>query len=96
MTVPSSSWYLYIIETEGGRLYTGITTDLARRFEQHVSGKGARFFRADPPLRMVYSQSHPDRSTASKAEYAVKQLSRKEKLTLIAGQSGSGCHPALR
>ncbi len=73
-----------MIETEGGRLYTGITTDPSRRFEQHRSGKGgAKFFRTDPPKRICFQQPFPDRSTASKQEYRLKRLSRKEKLALI-------------
>ncbi len=79
-----AGWYLYIIETERGRLYTGITTDLARRFQQHQSGKGgAKFFRSDPPLRFRYTLPLPDRSAALKQEYRIKQLSRKDKLQLI-------------
>ncbi|RDE24991.1 GIY-YIG nuclease family protein [Motiliproteus coralliicola] len=73
-----------MIETEGGRLYTGISTDPVRRFEQHRSGKGgAKFFRTDPPKRICYQREFPDRSTASKQEYRLKQLTRKQKLTLI-------------
>ncbi|MEH6648516.1 MAG: GIY-YIG nuclease family protein [Motiliproteus sp.] len=74
-----------MIETEGGRLYTGITTDLKRRFEQHKTGKGgAKFFRSDPPLRLRYTLELPDRSSALKLEYRIKQLSRQQKWKLVA------------
>ncbi|WP_210396874.1 GIY-YIG nuclease family protein [Motiliproteus sediminis] len=79
----STGWYLYIIETEGGRLYTGITTDPQRRFTEHQCGRGAKFFRSDPPRRQVYCCAFPDRSSASREEYRIKQLSRTEKLRLI-------------
>lgn len=73
-----------MIETEGGRLYTGISTDPKRRFEQHRSGKGgAKFFRTDPPRRICYLHECVDRSDASRQEYRLKQLSRKQKLQLI-------------
>jgi putative endonuclease len=80
----TSCWYLYLIETVQGKLYTGITTDVERRFEQHKSGKGgAKFFRTDPPLRLRISLEFSDRSSASKAEYRIKQLTHKQKLALI-------------
>ncbi len=78
-----SPWFLYIIETRGGRLYTGITTDLQRRWQQHLTGRGAKFFRSDPPDRLVYSSGFPDRSTATREELRIKKLSRKKKLELI-------------
>lgn len=83
MSETNSSWYLYIIETRGGKLYTGITTDLQRRFEQHATGKGARFFRSDPPLFLRFYEPYDDRSEASKVEYQTKQLAKTKKLQLI-------------
>ena len=79
-------WTVYIIESQAGKLYTGITTDLARRFEQHASGRnGARFFKTSPPSRIVYSESAVDRSAASRRESAIKRMTRKQKLDLIGG-----------
>ena len=84
-----SCWFLYIIETERGKLYTGITTDVVRRFQQHKSGRGgAKFFRSDPPQRLRLSLSVGDRSCASKEEYRIKQLTRKQKLAYIDEKSG--------
>lgn len=84
----TTTWYLYIIETDKGHLYTGITTDIERRFSEHLAtsqgkGKGARYFRSQSPKRVVYSEQFIDRSTASKREAAVKKLSKHQKLTLI-------------
>jgi putative endonuclease len=78
-----AGWFLYVIECEGGSLYTGISTDPQARFALHAAGKGARYTRSHPPLRLVFTEPHPDRSSASKAEYAFKQLTAAEKRRLI-------------
>ena len=67
-------WFLYLLECEDGSLYAGITNDLARRFEKHASGKGAKYTRARRPLRFVARQAFPDRASASRAEHALKRL----------------------
>ena len=76
---------LYIIECADGSLYTGITTDLARRFKEHQNGKGGHYTRAHKPVRIVYTEEHPNRSQASVREAAVKKPSREEKLALAHG-----------
>jgi putative endonuclease len=77
-------WFVYIIESTDGSLYTGVTTDIDRRFSEHRDKRtGARFFRGRTPLRVVYSENHPDRSSAQKREADIKKLKRKEKLELI-------------
>ena len=68
------TWTLYLLECLDGSLYAGITNDLARRFDKHASGKGARYTRAHPPRRYVARQDFPDRASASAAEYRLKQL----------------------
>ena len=73
-TTRMSAWFVYLIECRGGSVYTGITTDVERRYAQHVAGTGARYTRAWPPVRLLGVRAFPDRSSASKAEYAVKQL----------------------
>lgn len=75
-------WYVYLLECRDGSLYTGIATDVQRRFAQHVAGTGARYTRANPPLRVLASFEHPDRAAASRAEYAIKQLSPARKRAL--------------
>ena len=78
------NWYVYIIKASDGSLYTGITTDVQRRFNEHCSPeKGARFFRGRKPVEVVYTETHPDRSSALKREAAIKRLSRGEKIELI-------------
>ncbi|WP_199268717.1 GIY-YIG nuclease family protein [Cognatiluteimonas profundi] len=82
-------WYVYIIECTDGSLYTGIATDVERRYAEHVAGTGARYTRSRPPSRLLARFEHPDRSSASRAEYAIKQLTPARKRALCAGDSGS-------
>lgn len=84
----NKAWQLYIVQTAAGVLYTGITTDVARRVEQHESGRGARALRGKGPLALVYHCDAGDRAAASRLEYRVKQLSRQQKLRLVAQQPG--------
>ncbi|WP_367998248.1 GIY-YIG nuclease family protein [Cobetia amphilecti] len=82
-----SEWSLYVLETAQGRLYTGISTDVARRLSEHEGGKrGARALRGKGPLTLCYQQVVGDRSRALKLEYRVKQLSVAAKRRLIAGE----------
>lgn len=74
-----TAWVLYLLECENGRYYAGITTDLQRRFAEHVFGIGARYTRANPPQRVVAVKVFPDRATASRAEAALKKLPRSAK-----------------
>ncbi|MGL4859068.1 MAG: GIY-YIG nuclease family protein [Enterobacteriaceae bacterium] len=78
-------WYLYIVRTTSGVLYTGITTDISRRISQHERGKGAKNLRGKGPLTLVYQQTVVSRSAALQLEYRIKQLSRQKKEQLIAG-----------
>jgi putative endonuclease len=78
-------WEVYIIRTKSDKLYTGITTDLDRRFQDHLEGKkGARFFRISDPKEVVFRESHSNRSKATKREIQIKKMSRKEKEVLLA------------
>ena len=72
-------WTLYLLECESGAYYTGITTDLERRFNEHLAGVGARYTRANPPTRVVAIKIFSDRSSASSAEAAVKKLPKELK-----------------
>ena len=80
-------WYVYILECSDGTLYTGITTDLDKRLKTHNNGKGAKYTKTRLPVVLKVSFESEDRSTASKEEYRIKQLTRKEKLKLINEQS---------
>lgn len=75
-------WYVYLIECRDGSVYTGIATDVERRYAEHAAGKGARYTRSRPPVRLLARFEYPDRGAASRAEYAIKQLSPARKRTL--------------
>ncbi|WP_020209714.1 GIY-YIG nuclease family protein [Gilvimarinus chinensis] len=84
----SGMWYTYIIECDNGQLYTGITTDVERRWREHCQGKaGARFFRTSAPRKLCRVEPYQDRSSASKREAAIKKLSRPQKLKLLSSDS---------
>ncbi|ODS62839.1 MAG: nuclease [Arenimonas sp. SCN 70-307] len=76
------AWFVYLIECTDGSVYTGVAVDVARRYAQHAAGKGARYTRSHPPARLLASFPHPDRSSALKAEHAIKRLSAAEKRAL--------------
>lgn len=72
-----------MILTEKGKVYTGATNDPKRRWEEHRSGRGAKYFRTDNPRKMVISFWFENRSEAQKKEYLLKQLAPNEKLNLV-------------
>lgn len=77
-------WYVYMVECADGTLYSGVTTDVERRIKEHNdSPKGAKYTRAKRPVVLVYTERCENRSGATKREYALKQLSREEKLKLV-------------
>jgi len=73
-------WWLYLLACRDGRTYTGIATDVAARFELHRSGKGAKFTRSNPPVRILATCAFASKSEALKAEAALKKLNRAAKL----------------
>ncbi|WP_223292962.1 MULTISPECIES: GIY-YIG nuclease family protein [Shewanella] len=84
-----SNWKLYMIRCNNGHLYTGVTTDIERRFKEHQAGgvKAAKYLRGKGPLSLAYSEDMGNRSEALKREIAVKKLTRKQKLLLISNSS---------
>lgn len=76
--------YTYIIKCSDNTLYTGWTTDLKKRLLAHNQGKGAKYTRSRTPVTLVYFEEFADKQAAMRREYAIKQLSRKEKERLIA------------
>jgi putative endonuclease len=73
------TWFLYLLECEGGRLYTGISTDVAARFDKHRRGKGAMFTRLNRPVRLLGAKAFGSRSEALKAEWTMKRLTADQK-----------------
>jgi len=82
-------WWVYIVECADGTYYTGITTDIQRRLNEHnYSFKSAKYTRSRRPVSLVYSEEALNRSEASKQECKIKKLSRQKKIKLIEGKSG--------
>jgi putative endonuclease len=76
-------YFVYLLECKDTSIYTGITTDVARRLKEHKEGIGSHFTRAKGARRMLYSEKHKDRSSASKREAEIKRWPRAKKLALI-------------
>jgi len=81
------NWQVYVILCSDDSLYTGITTDLQRRFDQHVWGRGAKYFRGRRPMQVVYQESGHTRSSASRRELEIKGMERSAKLSLVSCDS---------
>lgn len=81
----SKPWYVYILKCADDTLYTGITTDVNRRLNEHNKGTGAKYTKTRRPVVLMAVSEASNRSEASKEEYRIKQLTRKEKLLLIDG-----------
>lgn len=79
-------WQVYIIQCSDGSLYTGVTTDIERRFAEHrQSQRGAKYFNGRSPQKVVYSENGHSRSSACQREAVIKRLTRQQKLDLLAG-----------
>jgi putative endonuclease len=76
-------YFVYIIECKDGSLYTGITTNVERRFVEHKKGIGGHYTSAKEVVKVVYTEQHPDRSSASKREAEIKSWRREKKLAMI-------------
>ena len=76
-------YFVYILKCGDGTLYTGITTDVARRFVEHKTGKGGAYTRAHGASKILYKEKSKNRSSASKREAEIKKLNKKEKIKLI-------------
>ncbi len=79
----SKPYFVYLIECGGWSIYTGITTDVERRFKEHVTGKGAQYTRAHKVKRVLHTEVYKTRSKALKREIEIKKLRREKKLELI-------------
>ncbi|MBI2933704.1 MAG: GIY-YIG nuclease family protein, partial [Planctomycetes bacterium] len=86
-------WYVYILRCGDGSLYTGVTTDMARRLRQHRTARGAKYTRGRGPLRLRYWEAHATKGRALSREHAIKRLPRVEKMRLL---SRSSVHRFIR
>jgi len=81
------NYYVYLIECKDNTLYTGITTDIQRRFKEHLLGKGGAYTRSRKVKKLLYAEKCKNRSTALKREAKIKSWRRKKKITLILNKS---------
>jgi len=81
-------WFLYVIRCKGGSLYTGITTDVKRRFKEHQSsdGKGAKYLRGKAPVKLIFTKKVGSRRTALMMENRVRKLTKAKKEMFVAGR----------
>lgn len=87
--LPRGPWYVYLIRTRSGTLYTGIATDVKRRLKQHGNGQGSKYLRARAPLELVYHARLGSRALALRAEYRIKKLTRSGKESIVTSAPGS-------
>ncbi len=80
-------WQVYMIECSDRSVYTGITTDVQRRMQQHAGGRGAKYFRGRAPVLLIYLECGHDRVTASRREIEIKALDRAAKVRLVNASS---------
>ena len=85
-TPAALNWQVYIILCSDNSLYTGITTDVSRRFRQHAEGRGAKYFRGRQPLQVAYYEDGHTRSSAAKKEAFIKAMKRTDKERLLSQQ----------
>jgi putative endonuclease len=86
-------WFVYIVRCDDRSLYTGITTDTARRVRQHNAGRGAKYTAQRCPVSLVYTEIAENRGAALKREYEIKQLTPAEKRRLVAAKKGASRRP---
>lgn len=80
----SEKHFVYILQTERGTLYCGYTDDVEKRFQAHLEGKGAKYTRANKPVKILWQKEFSSKSEALKEEYRIKhKLTREQKLELI-------------
>ncbi len=80
------TYFVYMLETEKGTIYTGITTDVLRRYNEHltgIAGHGAKYTNANKPVKILYTKEYETKSEAMKEEYRIKRLTRAKKLELV-------------
>ena len=81
-------YFCYLLRCADGSFYTGVTTDVGRRVDEHNGGKGARYTMGRRPVQLVWQEAHPNRSSAQRRETAIKRWRRDRKLALVRDPTG--------
>ncbi len=84
--MPAPKAYVYILRCGDGTLYIGTARDIAARLAQHAAGKGAKYTRSRGPLELVFQEGPMTVSRALRREHQLKQLTRKQKMAVVAGE----------
>ncbi len=79
----NQTWYVYLLECKGGKIYTGVSPDLNQRISTHQKGKGALFTRINHPQKLLEFKAYPTRTAALKMEKEIKKMPKQGKLILI-------------
>jgi putative endonuclease len=88
MSRTDTRWYLYVAKCSDGSFYTGITTDVARRLDEHnTASSGAKYTRSRRPVELIFQEEYSSQSEALKAEFSFKKLTRRQKLRIISPAS---------
>jgi len=82
----------YLLRCADGTLYAGVTTDIERRLEEHNAGIGSRYTSARRPVRLVWHEPHPDRSSAQRREAEIRRWSRRRKEVLVGAANEASLH----
>lgn len=81
-----NTYFVYLLMCDDHTIYTGITTDVARRFEEHKAGKGGHYTRSHKVIKILHTEEYPSRSSALKREAEIKKWSKKQKLIFVSGK----------
>lgn len=81
--MPDKKYYAYLLLIENGSYYCGYTDDVEKRFQKHLSGKGAKYTRANKPLKIAWQMEFDTKSEALKAEYKIKNMTHEQKMKLV-------------
>ena len=95
MAKGQKTWSVYIVETKFGHWYTGISNDVTARVNAHNAGKGAKNLRGKTPITLVHTIAVGDKSTASKLEWQIKKLTKKQKIQFVAS-NGSETNETIK
>ena len=81
-----NTYFVYLLMCDDHTIYTGITTDVARRFEEHKAGKGGHYTRSHKVIKILHTEEYPSRSSALKREAEIKKWKKKQKLIFVSGK----------
>ena len=79
------TWVVYMVECSDGSIYTGLTSDMERRWNEHTGAKGSKYTSFHRAVKLLWTESHDDQQSAEKREMQIKRWTRRKKLALASG-----------